>query len=161
VPVLKKFFVNPAKISAILIVVRLFVNLYLQEQVVKTFTESPLVLPLPPIAAVVPSGHTSLLITLGAVAGVVGTSIGAAATIGMAVLPILREKFPVQMKNTQLDEYAQNLFILIATVNPILQELSPEHQEKIKQDLKDPSNTKELILSSPEEVVQKLTEEPS
>ncbi len=66
----------------------------------KTFTESSLVLPLPPVAATaVPSGETSLLITLGAVAGVVGTSIGAAATIGMAVMPILREKFPTHMNN--------------------------------------------------------------
>jgi len=129
---------------------------------VKTFTESSLVLPLPPVAATaVPSGETSLLITLGAVAGVVGTSIGAAATIGMAVMPILREKFPTQMNNTQLDDYAENLFCLIATVNPLLQELSPEQQEKIKQDLKDPRNTKDLILSRPEEVVQKLAEQSS
>jgi hypothetical protein len=129
---------------------------------VKTFTESSLILPLPPVAATaVPSGHTSLLITLGAVAGVVGTSIGAAATIGMAVMPILREKFPSQMKNTQLDDYAENLFCLIAIVNPLLQELSPERQEKIKQDLKDPRNTKDLILSRPEEVVQKLAEQSS
>jgi len=112
-------------------------------------------------ATAVPSDHTSLLITLGAVAGVVGTSIGAAATIGMAVMPILREKFPIHMKNTQLDDYAENLFILIATVNPLLQELSAECQEKIKQDLKDPSNAKDLILSHPEEVMQKLTEQPS
>jgi len=112
-------------------------------------------------ATAVPSGETSLLITLGAVAGVVGTSIGAAATIGMAVMPILREKFPTQMNNTQLDDYAENLFCLIATVNPLLQELSPEQQEKIKQDLKDPRNTKDLILSRPEEVVQKLAEQSS
>lgn len=126
----------------------------------KTFTESSLVLPLPPVAATaVPSGETSLLITLGAVAGVVGTSIGAAATIGMAVMPILREKFPTHMNNTQLDDYAESLFCLIATVNPLLQELSPERQEKIKQDLKDPRNTKDLILSRPEEVVQKLAEQ--
>lgn len=129
----------------------------------RTFTETSPLLPSSQIGvAVVPSSsHTSILITIGALAGVIGSAIGTTATIGLVMLPFLRERFPTQMKNTQLDEYAEELFSLIAFMNPLIQELSQQHQQKIKAELKNPEYAKDLILSYPDEVVRKLTDQPT
>ena len=126
----------------------------------KTFTESPpLTLPPTLAAATIPGSDTSLLITIGAIAGVAGSALGTAAAVGLAVVPVLQKKFPKQMQETQLDDYAEKLFGLIASVNPLLQQLSAEHQDKIKTELKDPRQAKDLILSKPEDVVKKLVEQ--
>lgn len=128
----------------------------------RTFTETSPLLPSQIGVADVPSSsHTSILITIAALAGVIGSAIGTTATIGLVVLPFLRERFPTQMRNTQLDEYAEELFGLIVFVNPLIQELSQQRQQKIKAELKNPQFAKDLILSNPDEVVQKLTDQPT
>lgn len=129
----------------------------------RIFTETSPLLPASQIGVVaVPgSSHTSILITIGALAGVIGSAIGTTATIGLVMLPFLRERFPTQMRNTQLDEYAEELFRLIAFVNPLIQELSQQHQQKIKAELKNPQYAKDLIFSDPDAVVQKLTDQPT
>lgn len=126
----------------------------------RTFIEIPPSLPAAPpaLAAIQTTGHTSLFITIGALAGVIGSAIGTTATIGLTVLPILRQKFPSRMNTTQLDEYAEELFSLIACVNPLLQDLSTARKQRVKAELKDPQFAKELILSSPEQVVHKLAD---
>lgn len=126
----------------------------------QTFTESPSITPAPTLAAsTIPGSDTSLLITIGAIAGVAGSALGTAAVVGLAVIPILQKKFPKQMQATQLDDYAEKLFGLIASVNPLLQELPAEHQNRIKAELKDPRQAKNLILSQPEDAVKKLVEQ--
>ncbi|HEY9844570.1 MAG TPA: hypothetical protein V6D03_00065 [Candidatus Caenarcaniphilales bacterium] len=125
------------------------------------YTEVPGALPAPVVlAADIPAGNTSLLFTIGALAGILGSAIGTAATAGLAILPILRQRFPDRMSKTQLDDYAEELFQLIAHVNPMLMQLSPASKEQAKAELKDPALARDLILSSPEEAVKQLGKSP-